>query len=112
MIYFGFLWKGEILLSVYVGAGFSESYSILKVYLPGVFVFMSTFPMTPALLALNKPQIPLLTALISSAVFLGAFILSVEYQGNLAIGYSYTLMTIIWLFLSINFLRKNLNMSP
>lgn len=108
LIYFGFLWKGEVLLRLYAGVGFSESFSILKVYLPGVFIFMSTFPLTPALLALNKPQIPLLTALISSAVFLVSFILGYKYQGNLAIGYSYTLMTIVWLFVSINFLRKNL----
>lgn len=108
LIYFGFLWKGEVLLRLYAGEGFSESFSILKVYLPGVFIFMSTFPLTPALLALNKPQIPLLTALISSAVFLVSFILGYKYQGSLTIGYSYTLMTIVWLFVSINFLRKNL----
>lgn len=96
-IYFLFALFGKYIITSYVGFEFINSYYLMLIYFVGIVIQVSTFPISPAFLAMGLPKIPLKTTLVSSLTFLVCFYFIYEIFGYLAIGVSFAIMTIVWL---------------
>ncbi len=99
--YFIFLISGEFIILTYLGVDFINSYYLMLYYFIGVLIFVSSFPLSPAFLAMGYPKIPLNTTLISSLVFIFTFIFTYQKFGYLTVGISYAIMTFVWLLLNV-----------
>tara|TARA_B100000787_G_C16190959_1_gene297457 strand:+ start:95 stop:1381 length:1287 start_codon:yes stop_codon:yes gene_type:complete len=106
--YLIFALLGKYIIEVYIGKEFGESYYIMLYYFLGVTILVSTFPFSPAILAMGFPKIPLKITFISSLTFITLFILFYEKFNNITIGISYLITNIVWLFLNIYFYKVKL----
>ena len=110
-VYIIFLLIGKYAIVYYVGEDFVGSYNLMLYYFIGVLIFASTFSFTPAFLAMNSPNIPLITTFLSSLLFVIIFFLTYKELGYLAIGVSFASMTLFWVFqnaIIFNYKMKNL----
>ena len=97
VIYVLFVIFGKFVIINYVGQEFVNSYNLMLFYFVGVLISTSSFPLSPAFLAMNLPKIPLITTLFSSLIFITTFFFTYSDLGYLSIGVSFSIMTIFWL---------------
>ena len=110
-VYIIFLLIGKYAIVYYVGEDFVGSYNLMLYYFIGVLLSASTFPFSPAFLAMNSPKIPLITTFLSSSLFIIIFFFTYKELGYLAIGVSFASMTLFWVFqnaIIFNYKMKNL----
>tara|TARA_A100001011_G_C14318731_1_gene849331 strand:+ start:4627 stop:5931 length:1305 start_codon:yes stop_codon:yes gene_type:complete len=100
-MYLLFVFFGKFIIMTYIGLDFINSYYLMVFYFLGNVIQSSSFPLSPAFLAMGYPRIPLITTFISSLFFIIIFILTYKKYDYLTIGISYALMTSLWLFLNI-----------
>ena len=72
-----------------VGIEYLYSLNILLWYLLGVTLSISTFPVTPAILAMGYPSIPFKIVIFSAISYFLSFFILIKFYGLLAIGMSY-----------------------
>lgn len=100
-VYFLFALFGKFIITSYIGFEFINSYYLMLIYFVGIVIQVSTFPISPAFLAMGYPKIPLKTTFVSSVAFLISFYYAYEIFGYLAIGVSFAIMTIIWAIMNL-----------
>ena len=106
--YFLFAIFGKYIIGIYIGPEFVESYFIMLYYFLGVVILVSTFPFSPAILAMGFPKIPLKITFISSLSFITSFFLLYEKFNHLTIGISYLITSIVWLIFNFYFFKTKL----
>lgn len=86
----GTVWLfGDFLISFAFGNDFADAYPLLLTQLVAVVLIMHAAPSRSALLAMNKPRFVLVTALISTALFLAVTLLAVPRFGAIGANFGH-----------------------
>jgi len=83
---------GDIIIKITVGIKYLDSLDILLLYLLGSVISISTFPATPAILAMGYPQIPFKIIIFSTVAYYLSIIFLIDYFGLITMGISYLIL--------------------
>lgn len=92
-----FLFFGKTIIKYSVGIEYLDSLPVLLWYLSGVVVSISTFSITPAILAMGYPKLSFKALLIATILYFFFFWLTINYYGLTGAGISYLLLYLFWL---------------
>jgi O-antigen/teichoic acid export membrane protein len=100
-----YLALGKFALSRVFGPDYAGSYAPSVVYLIGVLVSVTTFPLHPLMLVLGRPDLSLRVLIVSTAVYLPTLVILTESYGVVGACAAFVVFYLCWTVLQLRYLR-------
>ena len=84
-------------LTAMFGGEYAAEYAFLVLYTFAIVISTTSFPITPALLALGRPKLPLFAVAIAVLTYLGSLVVLLRMYGLVGAGVAYIIFYVTWL---------------
>lgn len=101
---------GEIIIQLLFGSAYLDAFPVSCLYMIGIIIAIFGFPLQPAMLAMGKPKLSLITLLISTILYLLFLSILIYPYGLIGVGLSiiffYSIWSIIMMLLEIRIIKR------